>query len=77
MKGRPLEITDINEPLSEETNFIIVDRVNILQTSFEELSDKTTEELGKTLEVQFYTEVSCLCFHLTDFTLQELCTRQL
>ncbi|KAH3887066.1 hypothetical protein DPMN_011079 [Dreissena polymorpha] len=41
-----------------ETNFIIVDRVNILQTSFEELSDKTTEELGKTLEVQFYTEAA-------------------
>ncbi|XP_052281203.1 uncharacterized protein LOC127878711 [Dreissena polymorpha] len=58
VKGRPLEITDINEPLSGNTNFIIVDRVNILQTSFEELSDKTTEELGKTLEVQFYTEAA-------------------
>ncbi|XP_052242055.1 uncharacterized protein LOC127852211 [Dreissena polymorpha] len=58
VKGRPLEITDINEPLSGDTNFIIVDRVNILQTSFEELSDKTTEELGKTLEVQFYTEAA-------------------
>ena len=39
-----------------ETNFIMVDRYNILKTSFNEV--KCLKNLRKTLEVQFYGEVS-------------------
>ena len=39
-----------------ETNFIMVDRYNKLKTSFDEV--KCLKNLRKTLEVQFYGEVS-------------------
>ena len=47
---------------SDDTNFIIVDRSDILATSFDEISTIKDEELGKTLQVQFYGEVSTFCF---------------
>ena len=54
--GRPLEILDPTICEKGDTNLIMVDRENILETGFEEilaLKDKFT-----TLEVQFYGEVS-------------------
>lgn len=53
--GRPLEVTDPDECLEGETNFILVDRDNILTTSFDEIN--SIADLRKTLEVQFYNEV--------------------
>ncbi|XP_061167403.1 uncharacterized protein LOC133176276 [Saccostrea echinata] len=54
--GRQLEITDTTQCDEGETNFIIVDRNNILETGFEEVS--SIENLRKTLEVQFYDETA-------------------
>ena len=54
--GRPLEILDPTSCEKGDTNLIMVDRENILETGFEKilaLKDKFT-----TLEVQFYGEVS-------------------
>lgn len=53
--GRPLEVTNPDECLEGDTNFILVDRNNILTTSFDEINN--IADLRKTLEVQFYNEV--------------------
>ncbi|KAL5013702.1 hypothetical protein ScPMuIL_007972 [Solemya velum] len=52
--GRPLELTDPTTTVEGDTNFILVDRNNILETSFEEIEGLTN--LRPTLEVQFYEE---------------------
>jgi hypothetical protein len=54
VRGRPLEVTDPSTDLQGETNFITVDRENILQTTFEEL--KSVDDPRVTFEVQFYAE---------------------
>lgn len=54
--GRPLEIENPDEALEGETNFILVDRMNLLPTAFDEI--RSIQDLRKTLEVQFYNEVS-------------------
>lgn len=63
VQGRALGIQDVSLVEEGETNLIMVDRYNILETSFEEI--KSLENLRKTLEVQFYGEVSysLLSFH--------------
>lgn len=63
VQGRALGIQDVSLVEEGETNLIMVDRYNILETSFEEI--KSLENLQKTLEVQFYGEVSysLLRFH--------------
>lgn len=55
--GRKLDIVDLTEALEGDTNYICVDRSNILETAFEEI--KGLQDLRMTLEVQFYGEV-CL-----------------
>ena len=59
-KQNDLEIIDNNSVTVGDTNYIIVDREDILQTGFEELENKTEMELRNTLEGQFYAEVSLL-----------------
>nr|XP_034330272.1 uncharacterized protein LOC117690353 [Crassostrea gigas] len=54
--GRQLEITDTTQCDEGDTNFIIVDRNNILETGFEEVN--SISNLQKTLEVQFYDETA-------------------
>ncbi|KXJ10283.1 hypothetical protein AC249_AIPGENE17508 [Exaiptasia diaphana] len=54
--GRPLEIENPNEALEGETNFILVDRMDLLSTAFDEINAIT--DLRKTLEVQFYNETA-------------------
>jgi hypothetical protein len=54
VRGRPLGVTDPSTDLQRETNFITVDRENILQTIFEEL--KSVDDPRVTFEVQFYAE---------------------
>ena len=51
---RPLEVTNLSQVLEGETNFITVDRHNILETTFEEL--KHVADPRVTCEVQFYDE---------------------
>lgn len=55
--GRPLEIVDVSESVEGETNFIMIDRGNILTTAFDEIRAIPKSQLQKTLEVQFYNEV--------------------
>ena len=54
--GRTLEIEDVSQNVEGTTNFILVDRCNILNTAFDEINAIT--DLRPTLEVQFYGEVS-------------------
>ena len=71
VEGRALGIQDVSCVEEGETNIIMVDRYNILETSFEEV--KSLENVRKTLEVQFYGEVSFsfLIFHF--FLFEYLC----
>ena len=54
--GKLLEIQFDYEANEGETNFIIVDRQNLLTTALDEIM--SLEEYRKTLQVQFYGEVS-------------------
>lgn len=54
--GRQLEVTSAIECNVGETNVIMVDPNNLLETAFEEI--KSLQEYRKTLQVQFYGEVS-------------------
>ena len=53
--GRALEVEFAHEEKTGETNFILVDRQNLLQTALDEIS--SLKNFRKTLEVQFYNEV--------------------
>ena len=53
--GRALEVEFAHEEKVGETNFIMVDRQNLLQTALDEIS--CLQDFRKTLEVQFYNEV--------------------
>ncbi|CAH3151984.1 unnamed protein product, partial [Porites evermanni] len=50
--GIDLEVEKAHKPTEGETNYIMVDRSNLLQSSFDELS--CLQDYRKTLEVQFY-----------------------
>lgn len=52
--GRQLDITNPTLPTNGATNYILVDRGNILQTAFDEVRE--LEDLRMTLQVQFYEE---------------------
>ena len=52
--GRQLDVNDPTVPLTGETNYITVDRNNILATTFEELKEISNPRI--TFEVQFYGE---------------------
>ena len=54
-KGRCLEVTDLQAENVGITNFITVDRENLLNTGFDEL--RSIKDPFITLEVQFYGEV--------------------
>ena len=55
VQGRPLEIADASQCIDGETNFIMVDRSNLLNTATEEIQH--LQNRFSTLEVQFYNEV--------------------
>ena len=55
-RGRPLDMTDDATVLMGDTNFIAVDRDNILETTFEEL--KTVQDPRVTFQVDFYGEMA-------------------
>ncbi|XP_061188056.1 uncharacterized protein LOC133196140 [Saccostrea echinata] len=54
--GRKLDIEDLSSAHEGDTNYICVDRSNILETAFEEI--KGLQDLRLTLEVQFYGEIA-------------------
>ena len=57
VQGRPLEIADASQCIDGETNFIMVDRSNLLNTATEEIQHLQNKFL--TLEVQFYNRCEC------------------
>ena len=50
--GRALDVQDPSTIETGETNFILVNREDLLDTAFDEINSLT--DLRKTLEVQFY-----------------------
>ena len=56
--GRPLEIKDVSQCIEGDTNFVMVDRLNLLTTARDEIESLTN--LRPTLEIQFYNEVGIL-----------------
>jgi hypothetical protein len=52
--GRDLDVSDVSSELSGDTNYISVDRDNILETTFSELNDVKDPRI--TFEVQLYGE---------------------
>ena len=56
--GRPLEIEDVSQCIDGDTNFVMVDRLNLLRTARDEIESLTN--LRPTLEIQFYNEVGIL-----------------
>lgn len=57
--SRALELESDSETLEGKTNYINVDRMNLLETTFEEV--RALEDLRLTLEVSFYGEVGFFC----------------
>ena len=58
--GRALEVERVDEVSGGETNFIMVDRHNLMETAFDEIM--SLGDYRKTLQVQFYGEVSAVCY---------------
>ena len=53
--GRALEVEDVGQCSEGDTNFIMVNRYDLIETAFPETDN--LDDLRKTLEVQFYGEV--------------------
>ena len=68
--GRPLDLSYETEStgIEGDTNFIMIDRSNLTQTAFDEISSLT--DLRKCLEVQFYDEVRNLPILVTKLCFQ-------
>ena len=54
LQGRPLDVSSPEQPLDGETNFVSIDRFNVLNTAVEEFKDIENPRLA--LEVSFYGE---------------------
>ena len=61
VQGRPLEIEDVTQCISGATNFIMVDRSDLINTGLEEIQHISNKFV--TLEVQFYNEVMIMVFN--------------
>ena len=59
VQGRPLEISDVNMCPEGRTNFILVNKNNLLLSAFDEI--KSSKNKFIILEVQYYEEV---CFDI-------------
>ena len=53
--GRSLDVVDVSQCVGGATSYILVDRQQILETAFDEISALENKFLA--LEVQFYSEV--------------------
>ena len=56
VQGRPLDISSPSQPLEGETNFISINRYDVLISAIEEI--KAIENLRLSLEVSFYGEIA-------------------
>ena len=56
LQGHPLDVTSLSQPLDGETNFVCIDRYQILKSAKEEVNDIVNPRL--TLEVSFYGEAA-------------------
>ena len=61
VQGRPLEIEDVTQCISGATNFIMVDRSDLMNTELEEIQRISNKFV--TLEVHFYKEVMIMVFN--------------
>ena len=61
VQGRPLEIEDVTQCIGGATNFIMVDRSDLMNTGLEEIQQISNKFV--TLEVQFYNEVMIMVFN--------------
>ena len=61
VQERPLEIEDVTQCISGATNFIMVDRSDLINTGLEEIQHISNKFV--TLEVQFYNEVMLMAFN--------------
>ena len=61
VQGRSLEIEDVTQCISRATNFIMVDRSDLINTGLEEIQHISNKFV--TLEVQFYNEVMIMVFN--------------
>ena len=60
-QGRPLEIEDVTQCISGATNFIMVDRSDLINTGLEEIQHISNKFVA--LEVQLYNEVMIMVFN--------------
>ena len=67
VQGRPLEIEDVTQCISGATNFIMVDRSDLMNTGLKEIQQISNKFV--TLEVQFYNEVMIMVFNSEEFKL--------
>jgi hypothetical protein len=58
--GRALEVQNVAQATEGDTNYINVDRYNLMETTFDEIM--FLEEYRKTLQVQFYGEVCMILY---------------
>ena len=61
VQGRPLETEDVTQCISGATNFIMVDRSDLMNTGLEEIQHISNKFV--TLEVQFYNKVMIMAFN--------------
>ena len=61
VQGRPLDIEDVTQYISGATNFILVDRSDLMNTVLEEIQHVSNKFV--TLEMQFYNEVMIMVFN--------------
>ena len=61
VQGRSLEIEDVTQCISGATNFIMVDRSDLINTGLEEIQQISNKFV--TLEVQYYNEVMIMVFN--------------
>ena len=64
IRGRDLDVKDIGRCDGGATNYILVDRQQLLETAFDEIAALKNKFL--TLEVQFYSEV---CFEIVHISM--------
>ena len=58
VRGRSLDVVYVSQCEGGATSYILIDRQQILETAFDEIS--ALEDKFLTLEVQFYSEVCCM-----------------
>ena len=56
VQGRPLDVFSPSQPLDGETNFVSIDRFDVLNSAVEELKAVDNINLRLTLEISFYGE---------------------